>query len=212
MSSQDSTPSLPTVLATVLERALTRARVCLPGKVISYNAAQQSVDVQPVIRELFEDEEGENLYETLPVIPGVPVAFPSGGGFRVTFPIQPGDHVTLIFADRSIDSWLAQGGILNPTPGRSHDLADAIAIPGIRTFKTPLQGASATTMSVGSDTGASIEFTGSEIQAGGTQSLALKSDVQALANWIDGLPVGGTGSAPAPGAPGGTGTSILKGA
>ncbi len=213
MPSQDTKPSFPAVLASAVERALARARVCLPGKVISYDAALQAVDVQPVIRDLFEDEEGAAQYETLPVIPRVPVVFLGGGGFRVTVPIRAGDHVTLIFADRSIDSWLAQGGILNPTPGRAHDLADAIAIPGLRSFKSPLASAPTDTMSIGADDGPTIEISNTEIQAGGTAALATLADLQALRTWIVAQSYNGTGSTPgsALSVPSPTGTTVLKG-
>jgi hypothetical protein len=180
MSAENNTPTLARILTETVQSGLGRMRVCLPARVLAYDASIQAVKVQPLIRELYEDEEGASQSEDLPPIHRVPVVFPGGGGFRVTFPIQVGDIVLLVFADKSIDAWLASGGTTNPAPGRSHDLADAIAIPGLHNFKTPRANAPDDTMSVGSDTGATIEFTGDEIQAGGTAALALASELNAL--------------------------------
>jgi hypothetical protein len=129
----------------------------------------------------YTDEEGNEQFEALPVIPRVPVVFPGANGFRVTFPIVAGDTVLLVFADRSIDAWLDRGVLVEPTDARSHDLADAIAIPGLRSFRTPLSSAPTDAMSLGSDTGdAVIEIDSGEIRAGGSDALAMLSELNSL--------------------------------
>jgi len=40
----------------------------------------------------------------------------------------------LLFSQASIDKWRKQGGKVDPVRDRRHDLSDAIAIPGLRSF------------------------------------------------------------------------------
>jgi hypothetical protein len=178
--SETATPDLGTVLRAAIVAGLKNARVALPARVETYDATKQSVDVQPLVYEGYLDEAGKRQAERLPVVAGVPVVFPGAGGFRVTFPIAKGDTVLLVFASSSIDRWLALGGEVDPQDDRRHHLSDAIAIPGLRDFAHALGNAPSSTMSLGKDGGPTIEISGSDIQAGGSSALALKSDVDAL--------------------------------
>lgn len=129
------TPTLAEVIRAAMDHRLRQVHVALPGRVESYNAEEQRADVQPMIQELTPTRAGGELLESLPVIPSVPVAFPRGGGYFLTFPIKAGDFVTLVFAERSIDTWVAgDGAEKNPDDFRTHDLSDAIAIPGFYPF------------------------------------------------------------------------------
>jgi hypothetical protein len=60
----------------------------------------------------------------------VPVHFPSGGGYGLTFPIKSGDHCLLMFSERCIDNWFVNGGTAPPDDFRQHDLSDAFALVG----------------------------------------------------------------------------------
>jgi hypothetical protein len=102
-------------------------RVSMPGKFISFNAGTQTASVQPQISAVLDD--GSPL--TMPVLVDVPVQFPRGGGFCVTFPIKAGDECLIVIADRCIDGWFATGGISPPLEYRMHDLSDGFAIPGV---------------------------------------------------------------------------------
>lgn len=102
----------------------------LPAEVreIKNLESEQTVDVKPLIRKLYRD--GFTL-ET-PIILDVPVVFPSGGGGMLSFPIQKGDQVLLIFSMRSIDEWLnGSGDEVTPNTMRQFNISDAIAIPCI---------------------------------------------------------------------------------
>jgi len=70
----------------------------------------------------------------MPVVPDVPVVWPRSGGAQMTMPVRRGDTVLLVFTDRSIDRWLAQGGNVTPDDRRQHDLSDAVAVPGLVPF------------------------------------------------------------------------------
>lgn len=114
--------------ATVGARALLLdTHTCLPGIIVSFNAATQTAQVQPAIRTIFMDTGAVDL----PVLVDVPVQFPRGGGFVLTFPVAKGDECLLVFSERAIDFWWERGGIQLPSEYRLHDLSDAFAIMGV---------------------------------------------------------------------------------
>lgn len=136
-------PSLAEVIGNAIKSHLLEARVSLPGRIVRYDASKQQVDVQPLIQRVYFDEEGARQVESLPVVPNVPVLFPGGGGFAVTFPIHAsdtdGDTCLLVFADYSLDKWLTgTGGQVDPEIDHTHDLTDAVAIVGLNPFGAPL--------------------------------------------------------------------------
>lgn len=107
----------------------------LPAKVEEYFPDEQKVDVKPLIKRRIVGEEGEELLEELPIIPDVPVRFPRNANFFMTFPLAPGDLVMLVFAERSLDNWLAgTGEDTDPDEFRMHDITDAVACPGLYPF------------------------------------------------------------------------------
>lgn len=146
-------PTLAAVLNDFKASMFADMRVAVPARVERYDAATQLIDAKPLLRDTFTTEEGEREIVSLPVITNVPVVFPGAGGFRLTFPVAVGDTVLLVFADRSIDTWLAQGGEVSPTDERHHHLSDAIAIPGLHPNSAPWSGAEAGVVTIGSDSG-----------------------------------------------------------
>jgi len=129
-------------------------RVSCPARVEKYDSAKQQVDVKPLLKESYTAEDGTDVVEGLPVITNVPVVFPGGGGYRITFPIQAGDTVLLVFSDRSIDAWLTNGGEAAPVDERRHVLTDAIAIPGLHAENAPWADAGESAVTLGSNNGA----------------------------------------------------------
>lgn len=108
--------------------------MALPGQVVAYDPTRQSVDVLPLIQDAFIDEDGERKTERLPVLNDVPLMFPGAGSYRITFPIEVGDQVLLVFCSSSIARWKLVGGEIDPGDDRRHDINDAIAIPGLHSF------------------------------------------------------------------------------
>lgn len=104
----------------------------LPGIVVSYNPAQMTLVVQPTIQAQVMDKDGTLSWQTLPQLLDVPVCFPNGGGFALTFPIAVDDEVLVVFSSRCIDNWWYQSGIQTQAQLRLHDLSDGFAIIGPR--------------------------------------------------------------------------------
>lgn len=100
-------------------------KVSLPGIVQAFNASAQTVDVLPV-GGTYQDGDAVPW----PVLPDVPVCFPTFGGGQFTFPLGPGDPVTLVFSSRALDGWAQDGIEGDPQSPRYGHLSDAMAIPG----------------------------------------------------------------------------------
>ena len=104
-------------------------------KVVAFDAARRTVDVDPVVKQRYTD----GTRAPIGILPNIPIGYQSGGGFAVTFPIAVGDHVFVSFAERSIDEWLAQGGDeIEPRDLRRFSLSDGVAVallesPGLTT-------------------------------------------------------------------------------
>ena len=128
------TPTQAEVILAAVRSGLAEVHTAIPAEVRRYDAAKRLCDAAPLIRSSYTDETGAIVVEALPVVPNVPIVFPGGGGFSLTFPIEVGDVVLLVFSEASLDKWLSQGGTVDPLDERRHALADAIAIPGLRPF------------------------------------------------------------------------------
>jgi len=117
-------PTLTEIIEDVIDVRTNDLHTSLPGKVLAFNATNQTVDVQPSIKRYIEDKE-----VNIPVLKDVPLRFLKTGDFSITAPIKIDDEVLLIFCERAIDNWLTQGDIQTPDDRRKHDYSDAFAIP-----------------------------------------------------------------------------------
>ena len=105
----------------------------MPGVVVVVrnNLEQLSVDVQPTLN--IKNRDGTT--EERPVVLNVPVQMPSSSIAALTYPVNVGDPVLLIYSMRSLDTWKRGSGIpLVPNDLRKFDKRDCIAIPGIWPF------------------------------------------------------------------------------
>lgn len=102
----------------------------MPGIVVRViNSLQgQTVDVQPSINvKMFDDSTAVER----PNILNVPVVFPASSTSAITFPLNPGDPILLVFSERGLDSWKSGNGYPStPTDYRMFDYQDCFAIPG----------------------------------------------------------------------------------
>lgn len=125
----------------------------LPGIVQSYDPAKMTCVVQPAIQGIFRLKDGTTKVVTLPLCLDVPVSFPTGGGFTLTFPIAKGDEGLLVFGSRCIDAWWQNGGVQPQAEVRFHDLSDGNFIPGIRSVPRVLANLAADATELRSDDG-----------------------------------------------------------
>jgi hypothetical protein len=102
------------------------------GKVKSYDAAKATASIQIMVKRVFPDK-----VVSYPLLVNCPVYGLQGGTASVYMPIQTGDDCIVLFADRNIDIWHNNGLEAAPANSRCHDLADGIALVGIRSLINP---------------------------------------------------------------------------
>lgn len=123
----------------VAETLRAAVRVAVDGVVVAYDTATQTADVRPAVRDVVLDDDGEAVAVESPVIYGVPVAWPSGGGRSLTWGLAAGDLGTLVLRDVSHDE-VDSGTALPVTPAstRRWSLSDAVFLPRNATPAEPL--------------------------------------------------------------------------
>ena len=126
-------PSLSDVFDLAFQNLGRQLRVCVPGKVIAVNG-NQLVDVQPL--HLVKYTTGETAM--MPIVQDVLVSMAVGTNYSVKLPVAVGDTGLVLFADRALDVYAASDGTtpLDPLDNRTHDLTDAIFVPGLPTVST----------------------------------------------------------------------------
>ena len=112
------------------EMAAANLRVAVPGIIQSFDAIEQTVRVQPAIREMVTGSDYVPVPIELPALLDVPIVLPRAGDYVLTLPVQAGDECLVIFADQCMDAWWQNGGVQNPMERRRHDLSDGFAILG----------------------------------------------------------------------------------
>jgi hypothetical protein len=140
-----------------------------PGTIVSYNpgSATEAPTATVQIAQMQVaaiSPTGVRTIESFPPLPNVPIIFPHGGGFTLTFPIAIGDECLLLFNDREIEQWLLNGAGQAPVLGRTHDLSDAFALVGIRSNPNGLAGISATAVQLRSDNYSGISGSGELVE------------------------------------------------
>ena len=102
----------------------------LPGIILSFDPVKVTAQVQIAIQGALDLPNGKTQYVDIAPISDVPVHFPGGGGFVITWPLVAGDECQIHIQARDMDSWQQQGGVQRPIDSRMHDLSDAICVPG----------------------------------------------------------------------------------
>lgn len=183
----------------ILESFSGDLHVAIPGVVESYDEGSLTADIRPGLRRYVpaRDDEAEDKTEPLPVLPGVPVVWPFGGGLFVHGGLDAGDSVLLVICSTDPGAWRASDGSqVDPSHPLRHGLGGAVAIPGLlrRGAEFTPDGAS-----IGLDgNSAQILFRTNQIRAGGTEPMAragnldahltqIAASIQALAAGITGL-------------------------
>jgi hypothetical protein len=122
------TPEFSDVVRSIVDAVLLDVNFCLPAKIVSYDSKTQYADVEVQLQSKFID----GSLVTHPVIPKVPVKHSraNAGAAFIHMPLQPGDDVTLVFSQRSLDNWKTKGGITDPDDYRKFHFTDAYALIG----------------------------------------------------------------------------------
>lgn len=192
-------PSELDVQEAALRRALSDLHTCMPAEVVAVRAgadARQFVDVLPMLMRAVVNEDGVPLDEALPLLQMVPMATLQAGGFHLSLPVRVGDVVLVVFAERSLDSWIetARPGARSPVvPGdlSMHTLQGAIALPlGPRPRGGLLQGVDASDMVIATAGGtvlARFKQDGSVAFAEGSDYVALSAKVDLIIATLDGV-------------------------
>lgn len=157
MSPPARTPTFPQVLIGAIEGALReRVHTQMPGRIESFDVENNVADVQPCVDQLLPQEDGSILVQRFAVLRNVPVVFPGGGGYRITFPVKAGDYCELSFQESSIDAWRSNGGVVDPKDGRRFHLGDALCHVGVQPNAQPWTGVSITAATFGKDGGPQV--------------------------------------------------------
>ena len=109
-----------------IRQSLKDLYTCMPGIVESYDAETRRAVVKGTLKMVTtkkEEIEREAIHN-------VPVVFPSGGGFAMTFPLEQGDPVLLVYSQRGLTNWKKTLGVAAPDVFGFFSEKDAMAIPG----------------------------------------------------------------------------------
>jgi hypothetical protein len=172
-----TTPTTREALERVLKGGRRSLHTSFPAKVLAYDAASQTVDLEPQLMRELEDDDGALEFEQLPTLYDVPVQWPRAGGFVVTFPIATGDYVEVQCAEQSTLAWRASGAVSVPGISQAHGLNGCIAKPGWYPDTKKLTGVSTADLVIGKEDGSSTI----KVKADGTVTLASDVGAQALA-------------------------------
>lgn len=146
----------------------------MPAVVISVNLAANTLEARPVVQGRRQIQ-GTNDYENvpMPLCLDVPIVWPMGGGYSLTFPIAPGDECLLHFSARCIDAWWQSGAGPSDSLGpvgqpqaefRWHDLSDGFAMVGVRSQPRVIPSVSAASVQLRRDDGtAYFEISGTTL-------------------------------------------------
>jgi hypothetical protein len=178
-----TTPTQREALDRVIQAGRRSLHTCFPARVLAYDVAGQTVDVEPQLMRELQDDEGALEYETLPTLYDVPVQWPRGGGHAITFPLKLGDFVEVQCAEQSTLVWRDSGIVSPPGISQPHGLNGCIAKPGWYPDTKRLANVSATDLVIGTEDGAATI----RIKSDGTVVLGGKTgaDYVALADKVD---------------------------
>ncbi|MBZ5673716.1 MAG: phage baseplate protein [Acidobacteriia bacterium] len=175
-------PSLEAILQSHKREVLKAVNCARVGVIKAFDPTKQTATVMIAQQQVTSiSPEGVRTIQEYPLLLVVPVVFPAGGGFTLTFPIAEGDECLVIFNDREIDNWLTTGPGSTPTTSRVHDLSDGMALVGLRSNPRALAGVSTTTVQLRSDDFTGVTGTGEVVEVGSGKIRLIADEVVVLA-------------------------------
>jgi hypothetical protein len=103
----------------------------LPAQVVSYNSLTNTCSVQPCINRIRTDDPKNMSTVSWPPLEDVPVKQFGSGKCLFSVAPQVGSYGILHISERTIETWLAKGGVVDPNSTRKFDLSDSVFDPGI---------------------------------------------------------------------------------
>lgn len=119
--------SVTGAFAFIFKKLMQSVDGCLPAEVIAFNRAKGVATVTPQIANV--DREG-NVNTRAPIAV-VPVFQFGGGGFMLSFNLNPGDKGWVIANDRDISQYLQTLQSSPPNTFRMHNFADGWFLPAV---------------------------------------------------------------------------------
>lgn len=126
-ATRSSEPQIDEALELAIEARLLDLHTNCFGFVTAYDAATQTCSVRFGLRPGVRNEEGERVSEEVPILQHVPVLTLGASGISISFPLEVGARVLLVFMEGSIDRGIDR--VQDPGSDRRFDLNDAVAIP-----------------------------------------------------------------------------------
>lgn len=188
--------SLEQVLLEALDSRFRDVHTCMPGRVESYDATKQTAAIQPMVKRVDVDTDGDQSVSVYPVLANVPVAWPRFGGFFLHGPLVAGDFVLLTFCESPIDAFRARGTLTHPGDLRRHSLTGAVAIPGLYPRDRALDTAGGDLV-IGKEDGTEIRIKANgDVHLGANVSglVALADKVHSAISTMLGTGIGATGT------------------
>jgi hypothetical protein len=131
MDQRERIPDIIESLRAMLDGHAIEQWTTLPGIIQDFDVDTCTCSVKSAVKGIVRNSDGTVNDVELPIMIKVPVMFPRGGDYIITFPVTQGDECLIIFSCRCIDEWWRQGGIQRQTSLRVHDLHDGFVIVGV---------------------------------------------------------------------------------
>lgn len=148
-------PTLAELIELGVREALAETFTAITGRVVAYDAATRTADVQPATKRAIETEAGDLRLESYPLLPSVPVIFPMSGPageWSITFPIPVGTWGLILILSDNDHAWRETGeNETGPGDRRRHALGCAKFLPGYLPDATALPAAEESAMVLAGD-------------------------------------------------------------
>lgn len=119
--------SLPGAIQFAFSKMMQNTDNMLPAQVIAYDRTTNRVQVQLLISLITSD----NSIVPRPQIASIPVLVLGGGGYMLSFPLNPGDLGWVIANDRDISLFLQTYNQTPPNTYRVKNFSDGLFIPDV---------------------------------------------------------------------------------